>query len=93
MQIGPTISNGDQIPGDCSFSEPWTSDSSVFNNIDEMQSDFVDLRHVAATGHGSWSGYVGGINGILFKTTDGSPLGLDSYCDPSALSAETTSSF
>ena len=50
----------------------------------------MDIRH-----HDSVNARKGAINGILFKTTNGDPLGLDTFCDPSASSVggTTTSNF
>ena len=74
MEIGP---NNIPNPGECAFSEPWESDPSVFKNIDDAQSNLVDIRHNNSV-NTAW----GAMNGILFKTTSGAPLGLDTYCDP-----------
>ena len=43
----------------------------------------MDIRHYDSVSSFSFEGAV---NGILFKTTSGDPLGLDTYCDPSAAS-------
>ena len=85
MEIGTDREN--RTPEQCVFSEPWTSDLSVFKNIDEPQSNLVDIRH-----HDSLDAFDGGVNGILFKTTSGTPLGLETYCDVKQ-PATTTSDF
>ena len=46
----------------------------------------MDIRH-----HDSVDvSYEGAVNGILFKTTSGDPLGLDTYCDTFAYSVGGT---
>ena len=47
----------------------------------------MDIRH-----HDSLDAWYGGVNGILFKTTSGTPLGLETYCDVKQ-PATTTSDF
>ena len=82
MEMGTDRDN--VTPNACVFSEPWSADLSVFKNIDDPQSNLVDIRHHDSV---SQNTYEGAVNGILFKTTSGDPLGLDTYCDPSAASA------
>ena len=77
MQMGTNKGGVTNGAGECAFSEPWIADSSVFKNIDDDQSNLVDIRHSNSVGI-----FWGAINGLLFKTTSGAPLGLDTYCDP-----------
>ena len=84
MEMGTNKDN--MTPNSCVFSEPWSSTGlSVFKNIDDPQSEFVDIRHLDDLN--SWNGAVNGIN---FKTTSNLPLGLDTYCDPQNFGATST---
>ena len=74
MEMGTEREN--VTPNTCVFSEPWTADPSVFKNIDDPQSNMVDIRH-----NSNIETPNGAVHGILFKTTSGDSLGLDTYCD------------